>query len=131
MKYFSEDSDYINTECEHCRKILKIKKALAVSTSAGFDLNPPSGIRCVCGAVHHRVVGKGETTGSQKIICPHCQQRGYVTTKKVQRKKGISGAKATGALLTGGLSIFLTGLSRKEEETEAHCSFCGATWHFS
>jgi len=65
-----------------------------------------------------------------KIVCPHCQLRGGVTTKPVKLKKGISGAKATGALLTGGLSVLATGLSRKEDTTEAKCSNCGSVWHF-
>jgi hypothetical protein len=64
------------------------------------------------------------------MICLHCQSRGGVITKSVKRKKGISGAKATGALLTLGWSLFATGLSRKEEETEAHCTVCGAKWHY-
>ena len=69
--------------------------------------------------------------GDSGMICPHCQTRGAVSTKVVKRKKGISGAKATGAVLTLGWSLLATGLSRKEEETEAHCSACGATWHYS
>jgi hypothetical protein len=48
----------------------------------------------------------------------------------IKRKKGISGGKAVGALLTGGLSILATGLSRKEKSTQAHCDNCGATWDF-
>jgi hypothetical protein len=65
-----------------------------------------------------------------EIICPHCHRRGGVTTAQVKRKKGISGAKATAAILTGGISILGTGLSRKEVETKAHCKFCGSTWHY-
>jgi hypothetical protein len=63
------------------------------------------------------------------IICPHCQTRGRVKTKTVKLKKGISGGKATGAVLTGGLSILATGLSRKEKAIEAQCLSCGVTWH--
>ena len=63
-------------------------------------------------------------------ICPHCQTKGFVHTKPVTRKKGISGAKATGAVLTGGLSILATGLSRKEGSTQAHCTNCNSTWDF-
>jgi hypothetical protein len=48
----------------------------------------------------------------------------------VSRKAGISGGKATGAILTGGLSLLATGLSRKERLTEAHCDNCGSTWTF-
>lgn len=64
------------------------------------------------------------------FICPHCQEKGHVRTKPIKKKAGISGAKATGALLTGGLSILATGLSRKENLTEAHCCNCNTTWHF-
>jgi len=64
------------------------------------------------------------------MICPHCQTKGRVLTKAVTQKKGISGGKATGALLTGGISLVATGLSRKEVSTQAHCLTCGSTWHF-
>lgn len=67
---------------------------------------------------------------NRNLICPHCQMRGFVRTKQVKRKSGIHGGKATAALLTGGLTLLGTGLSRKEKMTEAHCSNCGATWHF-
>lgn len=64
------------------------------------------------------------------MTCPHCQTRGSVRTKSITQKKGISGGKATAAILTGGVSMLATGLSRKEPGTEAHCSHCGATWRF-
>jgi len=65
-----------------------------------------------------------------KIVCPQCQTSGHVTTTHVTLKKGISGAKATGAILTGGLSLAATGLSQKDNATQATCSHCGSTWHF-
>ena len=65
-----------------------------------------------------------------QLVCPHCQQRGYVRTGPITLKKGISGGKATGAVLTGGLSLFATGLSHKEQHTQAHCSSCKSTWVF-
>lgn len=65
-----------------------------------------------------------------KIICSQCQTRGSVSTRAITAKVGISGGKATGALLTGGLSLLATGLSRKQAMTEAKCSNCGATWRF-
>ena len=67
---------------------------------------------------------------SEHMICPHCQTKGRVLTKPIQRKAGISGGKATGAILTGGVSLLATGLSRKEALTEAHCLNCSSTWHF-
>jgi hypothetical protein len=39
------------------------------------------------------------------MICPHCQCKGSVRVKRVQEKAGVSGGKATAALLTGGLSL--------------------------
>jgi hypothetical protein len=65
-----------------------------------------------------------------QIICQQCQTRGRVTTRQVTLKNGISGGKATGALLTGGLSLLATGLSRKEDATKAECANCGSVWHF-
>lgn len=67
---------------------------------------------------------------SAAFICPHCQTKGFVHTKSVMRNKGISGGKATDAILTGGLSILATGLSRQEGSTQAHCMNCNTTWDF-
>ena len=64
------------------------------------------------------------------MVCPHCQQQGGVRTKKIDRKRGISGGKATAALLTGGVSMLATGLSRKEHITRARCTKCGNGWDF-
>ena len=64
------------------------------------------------------------------MMCPHCQEKGRVRTKPVERKKGVSGGKATAAILTGGVSMLATGLSRKERLTEAHCDNCGNNWEF-
>lgn len=66
-----------------------------------------------------------------QMVCPHCHVRGSVRTRRVRLKKGVSGGKATGAIFTAGLSLFATGLSRKEKATEARCTNCGATWHYS
>ena len=65
-----------------------------------------------------------------QIICLQCQKSGFVHTKFIDKKVGISGAKATGAILTGGLSLLATGLSRKDDFTKAYCSNCNSTWLF-
>jgi hypothetical protein len=65
-----------------------------------------------------------------QIVCPHCQQPGAVRTTQVSLKKGISGAKATGAILTGGASLLVTGLSQKVGATQAHCDSCHSTWTY-
>lgn len=64
----------------------------------------------------------------KQLVCPHCQTRGHVTVRIVSRKKGISGGKATGAILTGGASMLATGLSRKEPARQMSCGNCGTTW---
>jgi hypothetical protein len=64
------------------------------------------------------------------IICPHCHAKGKVHTKEIDKKVGISGAKATAAVLTGGVSVLAIGLSRKDHLTQAHCCKCESTWAF-
>lgn len=64
------------------------------------------------------------------LICPHCQEKGNVRTKHVTQKKGVSGGKAAAAVLTGGISVLATGLSRKGQATEAYCGNCESKWEF-
>jgi len=75
-------------------------------------------------------LGPPPGSGDVAMVCPHCQSRGTVKTKSVKQKKGISGGKATAALLTGGVSLLATGLSRKEKLTQARCTKCGASLEF-
>ena len=75
----------------------------------------------------------GKKPNSKGIInpsmaCPHCQVVGKVRTIPVVRKKGLSGGKATAAVITGGFSVLAVGLSRKENVTQAHCDNCRNTW---
>ncbi|MDR3572306.1 MAG: hypothetical protein P4L50_00455 [Anaerolineaceae bacterium] len=67
---------------------------------------------------------------NQVMVCPHCQTKGKVRTKAIEKKAGISGGKATAAVLTGGVSVLATGLSRSEGATQAHCDECNNTWAF-
>lgn len=62
------------------------------------------------------------------LVCPHCQTKGQVKTRAITRKKGISGGKATGAIMTAGISMAATGLSRKENATHMHCLACNTEW---
>ena len=64
------------------------------------------------------------------MVCPHCKVVGKVRTKSVIQKKGVSGGRATAAILTGGVSLVATGLSRKEQGTQAYCENCRNTWLF-
>lgn len=67
---------------------------------------------------------------SKNITCPHCHEKGYVKIKRVNVRRGISGGKAVGGLLTGGISLLLVGLSRMEEVTKAKCTNCNSAWQF-
>lgn len=67
---------------------------------------------------------------AKQIVCQHCQTKGFVSVEKLRQKQGISGGKATAAVLTGGLSVVATGLSRHEQVTKANCSNCGTQWFF-
>ena len=65
-----------------------------------------------------------------KIECPQCRNIGAVAVTSVTQKVGVSGGKATGAVLTGGVSLVATGLSRKQRVSQAHCGNCGSDWTF-
>lgn len=69
------------------------------------------------------------TEGKSQIVCPHCQVRGQVKSKAMKQKKGVSGGKATGAVLTLGVSMLATGLSRKEKVTQMKCGNCNTVWY--
>ena len=70
------------------------------------------------------------TPTSADPVCPHCQTRGAVRTQPEMAKQGVSGTKATAAVVTGGLSLLATGLSRKGLVTRATCDACGSSWTF-
>jgi len=65
-----------------------------------------------------------------EIVCRQCQKPGRVRILPLKRKTGISGGKVMGALVTGGVSLLATGLSRKQLVTQAHCDNCNSTWDF-
>jgi hypothetical protein len=72
---------------------------------------------------------KAERKASEaELVCPHCGTKGKVNTEVTRVKRGVSGGKATGAILTLGTSLLLTGLSRKEPAIKAKCGHCKMTW---
>lgn len=66
-----------------------------------------------------------------QLVCPHCGKAGHVRAKAAKAKQGISGGKATGAVLTGGISILATGLSRKQRVTACRCDNCLTGWQIA
>lgn len=67
-------------------------------------------------------------TGDAALVCPHCHSRGTVKTSKKSTKDGLSGAKATAGVITGGKSVALTGLSKKRKVRQARCGRCKMSW---
>ena len=69
-----------------------------------------------------------DKSGDAELVCPHCQAKGTVRSKTGKAKKGVSGGKAAAAVLTAGISVIGTGLSRKEPVTQRTYSNCKTTW---
>ncbi len=67
---------------------------------------------------------------NSQLVCPHCGVKGQVHTEQTKVKQGVSGGKATGAILTGGVSLLAFGLSRKQKATKANCKNCKSEWMF-
>lgn len=65
-----------------------------------------------------------------KMICPHCQTEGKVYSCSGVQKGGISGGKAIGGWLTGGLSLLATGIQQRHDVTLARCDNCKSQWQF-
>jgi ribosomal protein L37E len=70
---------------------------------------------------------------NKDIVCPICQTQGFVILSPFYggRKKVFSTSKATAGIITGGLSLFVTGLGKKEKyitHFDARCSKCGNAW---
>lgn len=68
-------------------------------------------------------------TEKTEIECPYCHRHGV--RRQVARGRargGISGGKATMALLTGGVSLLATGLTSHHGVTRLHCEHCGMKW---
>lgn len=74
------------------------------------------------------VVAPLAATGRGAIQCPHCGVRGGVSMRRKKEKKGVSGGKATAAVLTAGISVLAVGLSRKEKVTHMKCRNCKVQW---
>ena len=85
---------------------------------------------CATSELHEDALGENHVKHANRtMVCPHCGVAGEITTEQVKMKKGVSGGKATAAVLTLGWSLLATGLSRKAEVTQVHCGHCGMTWH--
>lgn len=124
-------------KCRYCGETLTEQPARAKRTPGDVTLHDLKALASKAQATPPpvptpaaRPAARPAPPSAARIVCPHCQTSGYVTTRQVKLKRGVSGGKATAALLTAGVSMLATGLSRKERTTEANCGHCGSTWHF-
>jgi len=113
----------------HIQETAKIDKMVPEERSAYLETKRKN-TEAARASMHAKMRDHRDGHVNAQMICPHCQARGTVRTKHVTQKKGISGGKAAAAVLTAGVSVLATGLSRKEGMTEAHCDKCNSTWHF-
>ena len=65
---------------------------------------------------------------TNEMVCPHCETKGQVTTRKVSGAPSSSGDTLATAILTAGISLLGSGLSRKLTVTQAWCGNCGEAW---
>lgn len=64
------------------------------------------------------------------VVCGQCNTTGMCRVKLIDKKVGVSGGKATAAILTGGVSLLATGLARKEKVSQVTCGHCNSSWQF-
>jgi hypothetical protein len=105
------------------------RQAARLDRFVGLINQPPAPTRLLMTSTTE-VMTPAVPVGSSMLICPHCQTRGQVTNKRVKRKTGIHGGKATAAIFTGGWSMLATGLSGKQMVTEAYCAACESRYQF-
>lgn len=68
-----------------------------------------------------RKIAEQRREWDSRIICPHCQTKGYVSTKAPFVNMALGGGKTTAAHVSADLSGY---------KTCATCSHCGSVWHF-
>ena len=126
MKYFSEQKDFVNAECEVCERILKIKKLYCHCTDNGFDLKPP--IKCICGNVSNEIKVEGKRQDNINYVkddavrCPKCS-----SIQITAQKQGFGLGKAVvGGVLTGGVGLLAGFIGSKK--IIITCLKCGHKW---
>ncbi len=121
MKYFSENGEYINADCESCGKTIKIQRKYASPAGSGFILNPPTGIKCPCGQIHHSITASGNADLSP-VRCPMCK-----STQITAGTQGFGlGKAAVGGVLLG--PVGLLGGFWGSRKTMVTCLACGHKW---
>ena len=76
-------------------------------------------------------LGASGAASTKEMVCPHCQTKGSVTTRKVLSRPSAAGDVGALAILTAGLSLLGSWLSRQQAVTQAWCGHCGVSWTIS
>jgi hypothetical protein len=122
-KYFALNSGHLGSTWNELTELRLVNTAKWPQVRSEAQMNALSGMDPA-----PVVAQSAPAPKSVQLTCPHCKSVGTVSQKMKKQKQGISGGKATAAVMTGGLSLFATGLSRKNKVTEMHCSACKVTW---
>lgn len=90
------------------------------------------GIWAICNPEEAKALREAEQFGplNPHVVCSQCNTTGKCRVKPIDKKVGVSGGKATAAILTGGVSLLATGLSRKEKVSQVTCGHCKCSWQF-
>ena len=85
MEYFCEDEMYINTECETCKRVLKIHRENCIKNEKGFLLHTP--IKCFCETISNEIVRKNEVN-----ILAHASSFDveFINEKVIIKNKGLN-----------------------------------------
>ena len=111
MKYFGEDEQYINAECEKCGKVLKIKREKCSQNGNVYKVDPAA--KCFCGNISNVILRSSSSETQNLPKCPTC------SSTNIQKISG--GSKAVKVALFG---IFAAGAVSKTFK----CNKCGYQW---
>lgn len=64
MKYFSENKEFINAECDVCNRILKLSRKMLNKTQTGYNIEPS--VTCLCGQAQTEIAGDLETKAAEQ-----------------------------------------------------------------
>jgi hypothetical protein len=140
MKFFSEDSQYINAECESCGRILKIPRDKC-NTLTPTELSIAPAVICQCGVVADRIINYEKKVYKStpsvvpnvaQIQCPHCHM-----FQVSEVKTEPNGNLAIWLFLLGFVTMFITwipwilmwiGGAFKGTLVGYRCTVCGYQW---
>jgi hypothetical protein len=118
MKYFNEDTTYLNAECEKCGRVLRILREKCSPTDNGYKVAPAA--KCQCGNISDTIL-KDESIkipaySAPPQNTPKCPTCGSINIQK------ISGASKVAKVALFG--IFAVGAVGKTFK----CNKCGYQW---